>query len=96
MVSEMLHIVSYDIVETKKRTKIAKALTSYGKRVQYSVFECDVELKKLEELKKRVLPFVDLEKDSLRIYRLCQACTSQIESYGVKKGWEDEEEVVIF
>ena len=91
----MLIIVSYDIVETKMRTKLAKALLNYGKRVQYSVFECELEAAKIEEMKQRILEFVDLEQDSLRIYRLCQTCNRQIESFGVKKGWEDETDCVV-
>jgi len=90
----MLVIVSYDIIDDKKRTKLAKSLLNFGKRVQYSVFECDLGSAKIEEMKKRALEFVDLEKDSLRIYRLCQACTTQIESFGIKKGWESEDIVI--
>ncbi|MCA9742068.1 CRISPR-associated endonuclease Cas2, partial [candidate division KSB1 bacterium] len=38
----MLLLVSYDIVDDKQRTKLAKRLQNYGQRVQYSVFECDL------------------------------------------------------
>jgi CRISPR-associated protein Cas2 len=89
---DMIYLVSYDIVDTKKRTKLAKRLLNFGLRVQYSVFECDLTAEQHEELKKQVLPLVDLEKDSLRIYRLCENCCHALESFGVKKGWEAEEE----
>lgn len=91
----MLTIVSYDIVETKMRTRLAKKLLNYGTRVQYSVFECNLTREKLGEMKKEALKFVDLEQDSLRIYRICEACASQIESFGIKKGWEEQDEHVI-
>lgn len=91
----MLTIVSYDIVDTKMRTKLAKALLNFGKRVQYSVFECELEPAKIEDMKQCALKFVDLEKDSLRIYRLCQTCNKQIESFGIKTGWEEKESIVI-
>jgi CRISPR-associated protein Cas2 len=91
----MLIVVSYDIVDTKRRAKLAKKLLNFGKRVQYSVFECSLNQEQLAEMKKQALPFVDLEKDSLRIYKLCEACVQQIESFGVKKGWEEEEGVTV-
>jgi len=91
----MLTIVSYDIIDDNKRTKLAKTLLNFGKRVQYSVFECDLQPDKIEKMTAQALKLVDLEKDSLRIYRICQACVSQIESYGIKKGWEEEEIIVI-
>lgn len=91
----MLHLVSYDIVDTKQRTKLAKKLLNFGQRVQYSVFECDLDAEQLEKMKAQILPCVDVEKDSLRIYRLCENCLQNLESFGVKKGWEDEEGVTV-
>ncbi len=91
----MLVVVSYDIVDTKMRTRLAKKLLNFGTRVQYSVFECSLTKQKIKEMKKETLKFVDLEKDSLRIYRLCESCAGQIESFGIKKGWEEQDDQVI-
>jgi len=91
----MLYLVSYDIVDTKQRTRLAKKLLDFGQRVQYSVFECDLDSQQLAKMKEQILPFVDLEKDSLRLYKMCEACAAQIESFGVKKGWEEEEGVTV-
>ena len=33
-------IVSYDIVDDKRRTKVAAVCKGYGERIQYSVFRC--------------------------------------------------------
>jgi len=86
----MLVIVSYDIIDDKKRTKLAKKLLDYGIRVQYSVFECDLTNEQIKEMKAKALEFVDPEEDSLRIYRICQTCNKRIESFGIKKGYESE------
>jgi CRISPR-associated protein Cas2 len=91
----VLVIISYDIVDTKRRTKLAKKLLNFGMRVQYSVFECELDAKQIAAMKKQVLEYVDLEKDSLRLYKLCETCVQQIESFGIKKGWEEEETIVI-
>lgn len=65
-------IISYDISNDKRRTKIMKALEDYGTRVQYSVFECHLQSKELERLKKRLTPLVNPKDwDSIRFYYLC-------------------------
>ena len=63
----MLIIVSYDIVDDKRRTKLAKKLCDFGKRVQYSVFECDLSKEQLKDMTQKALKQINLEEDSLRI-----------------------------
>jgi len=46
-------------------------------------------------MKKQVLEFVNLEKDSLRIYKLCDNYTKQIESFRIKKGLEEDNDDAI-
>jgi CRISPR/Cas system-associated endoribonuclease Cas2 len=46
-----------------------------------------------KKMKKEVLKFVNLEKDSLRIYELCQSCAVRIQSFGIKAGWEINDDV---
>jgi len=77
------------------RTKLAKRLLNFGTRVQYSVFECEVNKKQLRELKTQIMEFVDPEVDSLRIYKLCDACVQLIESHGTKEGRQEDDAVVI-
>jgi len=38
----MFYVISYDVSDDKKRRKLAKYLESYGVRVQYSVFETEL------------------------------------------------------
>ena len=85
----MMITVSYDIVDDKRRTRLAKKLLNFGQRVQYSVFECNLTKKQIIEMKKQLLPLIDREKDSLRFYRICDSCRKQVESFGIKKSWED-------
>ena len=35
-----LYVISYDIADDDRRTDVSDALLSYGRRIQYSVFEC--------------------------------------------------------
>ena len=36
------YIVAYDISDDKRRTRVSKRLESFGDRLQYSVFTCDL------------------------------------------------------
>lgn len=78
-----LYLVSYDIPEDKRRTKVAKALEGFGTRVQYSVFECWLDEEQLERMRKKVLPLLKKKEDNLRLYRICEACRKVQEVHGV-------------
>ncbi|NUM46876.1 MAG: CRISPR-associated endonuclease Cas2, partial [Anaerolineales bacterium] len=47
-------VISYDITDNKNRLKVMKALEDYGKRVQYSVFECILTRRQVEQLQNRL------------------------------------------
>ncbi len=70
----MFHIISYDITDNKMRNKMCRLLKDYGARVQYSVFECELEPAELTEMLKKAAPFLNGTDDSLRVYSLCQSC----------------------
>ena len=65
-----LVVIAYDIIDNKRRTKLAKLLEGFGERVQYSVFEAHLTLRQWEDMIKKILPFIDEKEDLLRIYRL--------------------------
>ena len=62
-------LVIYDIIENKKRVKLAKLLLGYGFRIQKSAFEAELSEKKYEKLLEELRQFED-EEDSIRIYRI--------------------------
>jgi len=63
-------IVVYDIPDDKRRTKLAQFLEGYGRRVQYSVFECFISLDEMRLLYAKVKTKVKLEEDNVRFYWL--------------------------
>jgi CRISPR-associated protein Cas2 len=77
-----LYLVTYDIPSNKRRKKVSDLLEGYGKRVQYSVFECVLEPKKFSELKTRLKKRVNLEEDSVRFYPLSKHTLNQVETWG--------------
>ncbi len=82
----MFILVTYDIPETKRRTKLAKILLAYGERVQYSVFECNLTAKQRDAMQKEIEKLISVEKDSVRIYQLCAECAKIIKALGKADG----------
>jgi CRISPR-associated protein Cas2 len=80
-------LVSYDVstedaAGRKRLRQVAKVCLNFGQRVQKSVFECSVNEMKLERLRQSLLKCIDLEADSLRIYRLLEPRAEHVEAYG--------------
>ena len=64
----MLVVVAYDVVDSRRRAKLATCLEGYGRRVQKSVFECFIGLTEMKKLQVRLLEQVSLPEDNVRLY----------------------------
>ena len=85
----MLMLVTYDVntqepAGQRRLRRIAKACKDYGQRVQYSVFECEVDPAQWITLRARLIEEFDPKLDSLRFYRLGAKGKSRIEHLGIK------------
>lgn len=78
----MFVVVTYDISEDKRRTKIHSILKSYGQWMQYSVFECDLTKTEYAKLRYRLSKLIQSETDSIRFYFLCGCCQGKVERIG--------------
>ena len=83
----MLVIVCYDVnTETRegrrRLRRVAKACEGVGQRVQKSVFECQVDLARMETLERKLLELMDLETDCLRLYRLADSRGCEVREHG--------------
>ena len=80
-----MYVVSYDISNDKVRAKIAKELENFGRRVQYSVFECRISEKQFEQLYGKLTVLMQEEKEgNVRIYKLCGKCERDVITIGIK------------
>lgn len=70
----MKYLITYDIENDKRRKKISDELEAFGYRVNYSVFECELNQTKLKNLIEKLEKLVDKKYDSLRFYHLCENC----------------------
>ncbi len=75
-------VVTYDIPDDKRRTKIMKTLAGYGQWVQYSVFECELRPADLEKLKAALRKLIVAAEDDIRFYALCDSCVKKITDLG--------------
>jgi CRISPR-associated protein Cas2 len=78
-----LYVIAYDIPEDKRRKKVADLLEGYGQRVQYSVFECQLNTQKYQNLQRRLRKIIKLEEDNIRFYPLSRHTLSPVETWGV-------------
>ncbi len=85
----MLMLVTYDVntedKEGRRRLRrVARSCLDFGQRVQNSVFECEVDPAQWTALRARLLTEIDLQRDSLRFYRLGAEGRSRVEHVGAK------------
>lgn len=85
----MMILVSYDVstmsTEGQRRLRrIARACRDYGQRVQFSVFELEVDSAQWVGIKKRLCDLIDPSVDSLRFYYLGLNWQNKVEHVGAK------------
>ena len=82
-------LVSYDVstqdpTGARRLRQLAKACTNYGQRVQYSVFEIELEPSQWVKLKAQLSSILNPECDSLRFYYLGNKWQPKVEHLGAK------------
>lgn len=85
----MLVLVTYDVATSEPKgarrlRAVAKACRDFGQRVQYSVFEIEVDPAQWTKLKARLEALIDPKTDSLRYYHLGANAHRKIEHVGAK------------
>lgn len=70
----MKYLITYDIEDDKIRKKVSDELEAFRYRVNYSVFECELNQTKLKKLVEKLEELVDKKYDSLRFYHICENC----------------------
>ena len=85
----MMVLVSYDVSSQDKAgarrlRHIAKTCLDFGQRVQFSVFEIEVDAAQWVALKARLTQIIDPATDSLRFYYMGKNWQSKVEHMGAK------------
>lgn len=96
----MMVLVAYD-VETETRAgqrrlrRVARACQDFGQRVQFSVFECNIDPAQWVSLRSRLLQEIDPAKDSLRFYFLGSNWRRRVEHVGAKPSYDPEGPIIL-
>ncbi len=64
------YLVSYDIADDKRRTKVFKTLYGFGDHAQYSVFFCELTDRDLVRLRSRMREAIHHTEDQIMIVDL--------------------------
>ena len=89
----MLILVTYDVstrdaAGRRRLRRVARLCRDFGQRVQYSVFECQVDPAQWTTLRARLMDEIDEKADSLRFYRLGANWHSRVEHVGNKPAYD--------
>lgn len=96
----MLVVVCYDVETTdpagqRRLRRVAKTCEDYGQRVQFSVFECQVDPAQWTVLKQKLIDRINQETDSLRFYFLGANWRNRVEQVGMKKSYDPDEPMIV-
>lgn len=85
----MMVLVTYDVSliqagGARRLRRVARACQDFGQRVQFSVFEIEVDPAQWASLKARLEGLIDPEHDSLRFYNLGANWRRKVEHVGAK------------
>lgn len=85
----MMVLVTYDVSfkndsGPRRLRRMAKLCLVYGQRVQYSVFEIEVDMAQWTKLKHDLINVMDDSLDSLRFYYLGDKWERRVEHIGAK------------
>ena len=70
-------LVCYDVSDDQRRRRVERVLRGVGRRVQESVFECRLTTTLATTTRRRIGPLIDPATDSVRWYRVCDACAAE-------------------
>ncbi len=89
------YLITYDVPDDKRRSKVARSLEALGERVQYSVFEAWLTGPELEQLQKRLKRILNEQEDSVRIYVLCASCQRKVQTLGLGQVTDPPEVMIV-
>ncbi|WP_414526654.1 CRISPR-associated endonuclease Cas2 [Nodularia chucula] len=84
--STLFYLIIYDLPDNKgankRRTRLHKMLTGYGKWTQYSVFECFLNAVQFTQLQIKIEKLIKPDEDSIRVYVLDAGSVKRTITYG--------------
>lgn len=86
MTTTTFYLIIYDLPDNKaankRRTRLHKLLSGFGKWKQYSVFECFLTAVQFVKLQQKIEQLINPKEDSVRIYVLDSGAVKKTITYG--------------
>ena len=78
----MLHIIAYDITDPARLKKTANLCKDYGIRIQYSIFQFDLNERLTNMFIKELQEIIDPASDKVMVIPVCRSCRESIRVLG--------------
>lgn len=88
------YLVAYDIRDDKRLQRVAKTLSGFGSRLQYSLFRCRLSERDAERLRWE-LSRITRDEDDVLFVGLCAGCLARLRSRAAGGVWAEEPPVVV-
>ena len=91
----MFYLICYDIIDDRRRVRIARLLEAYGVRIQKSVFESVLTDKQYQTIEKKLFQLLNPQEDQIRVYPLSAHCRHKVKILGVQPDFQIDDSAVI-
>lgn len=88
--TSLSYLVAYDIREPKRWRRAYRILRGYGRRLQFSLFRCQLGPADVERLRWELEQVLEAE-DALLFVGLCSGCVARINVRNRDGTWEQED-----
>ena len=75
-------VIAYDISNDNTRAQVAAMISSWGDRIQRSVYKCLLSSDELEELLGRIDRVINHGSDTVHVFHQCATCTDHAHYLG--------------
>lgn len=92
--AKLFYLIIYDLPDSKpankRRTRLHKLLSGYGKWTQYSAFECFLTAMQFTKLQTHLETLIKPKEDSIRIYVMGEKALKRTITYGSERPRREE------
>ena len=85
----MIYIIAYDIVDNRRRLRVAKTLESWGYRIQESFFQLRLDTPTLARVRLSLATLISEVDDVIHIYPICSSCADRADILGAAIALDD-------
>jgi len=85
MTNSSLWLIAYDIADPGRLRDVAQILEDHGRRLQQSVFLCDLTGEAPASLREDLRERIEADADCLAVLPICGRCRGALEQYGIEK-----------